>query len=473
MAAKILIVDDEPDLELLIRQRFRHAIREGAYEFTFARDGAEALAAVATDAGLDLVLTDIKMPVMDGLTFLARLRDARPLLGAVVVSAYGDMANIRAAMNLGALDFLTKPIDFGDFETTVAKTLRQVRERREAARDRERLLLVERDLETAAEIQRAFLPGPAPAAAGRPECALHAAMVPARAVGGDFYDYFPLDDRRLALVVGDVAGKGVPAALLMVVARTLLRATAPREPNPAACLAAVNGQLVRDSPSGLFVTVFYGVLHADTGELLYSTGGHPPAYVLRGGGRVEPAEGRGLLVGALREAVYHPRRLRLAPGDGLFLYTDGVTEAKNDRGELFARERLEDALGRLAAAGPGPLVRGVLDEVRDFVGAAPPADDLTALALRYRGAAAARPAGAPPRRRPPAAASSSPTTGPATGRCSASTSPSWVTAPPPPRTAGRFWRCCGPSPSTWCCSTSSCRSWTATRCWSGSRPTSG
>jgi sigma-B regulation protein RsbU (phosphoserine phosphatase) len=389
MTARILIVDDEPDLELLIRQRFRRQVREGVYDFRFARDGAEALAVIGADPGLDLVLTDVKMPVMDGLTLLARLREERPLLGAVVVSAYGDMANIRTAMNLGALDFLTKPIDFADFEATVAKTLRQVRERREAVRDRERLLAVERDLETAAEIQRSFLPGGAPAVAGRADFAVHAAMLPARAVGGDFYDYFLLDDRRLGLVVGDVSGKGVPAALFMAVTRSLLRAGAFRAADPADCLAAVNGQLLRDSPSGLFVTVFFGVLHTDTGELLYSVGGHPPPYVLRAGGGVEPADGKGLLVGALPEAVYQSRRLGLAPGDGLFLYTDGVTEAKDERGELFSPRGLEAVLGRAGGAGPEELVRDVLGAVRRFAGAAPQSDDLTALALRYHGPNAA------------------------------------------------------------------------------------
>jgi YesN/AraC family two-component response regulator len=158
----ILIVDDEPDLELLIRQRFRRQIREGVYHFTFAGHGREALERVER-GGIDLVLSDINMPIMDGLTLLARLRPLRPRLGSVIVSAYGDMRNIRAAMNLGAFDFLTKPIDFQDFELTVAKTLRQVEELRRADSDREHLLAVERDLQTAAEIQHSF---PAAALAG-------------------------------------------------------------------------------------------------------------------------------------------------------------------------------------------------------------------------------------------------------------------------------------------------------------------
>src|SRR4051794_32755536 len=133
MAVKILIVDDEPDLELLIRQRFRRQTREGVYEFLFARNGEEALATLQAHPDVEVVLSDINMPVMDGLTLLARLRQLQRQPGTVVVSAYGDMPNIRAAMNRGAYDFLTKPIDFQDFEVTIRKTFEQVRLLREAA----------------------------------------------------------------------------------------------------------------------------------------------------------------------------------------------------------------------------------------------------------------------------------------------------------------------------------------------------
>src|SRR6516164_9113016 len=127
MPSKILIVDDELDVELLIRQRFRREMRDGTFDFHFARNGEEALAAVQADGEIEVVLTDINMPVMDGLTLLARLQERPNSPATVVVSAYGDMPNIRAAMNRGAFDFLTKPIDFHDFEVTVQKTLAQVR----------------------------------------------------------------------------------------------------------------------------------------------------------------------------------------------------------------------------------------------------------------------------------------------------------------------------------------------------------
>ena len=136
MTDTILVVDDEPDLEDLVRQKFRRQIRDGAFTFLFARDGVEALEQIAAHDDIDLVVTDINMPRMDGLTLIERLAHAERRLSAVIVSAYGDMANIRTAMNRGAFDFLTKPIDFADFETTVAKTLAHVAALREA-RDRQ------------------------------------------------------------------------------------------------------------------------------------------------------------------------------------------------------------------------------------------------------------------------------------------------------------------------------------------------
>ncbi|MDB5512790.1 MAG: adenylate/guanylate cyclase [Enterovirga sp.] len=134
MTAKILVVDDEPDLEALVVQKFRRQIRDGAVTFLFAHDGIEALSTIAENRDLDMVVSDINMPRMDGLSLLAKLQEAEEKLSTVIVSAYGDMANIRIAMNRGAFDFLTKPIDFADLETTIDRTIRQVHVLREARR---------------------------------------------------------------------------------------------------------------------------------------------------------------------------------------------------------------------------------------------------------------------------------------------------------------------------------------------------
>jgi adenylate cyclase len=152
MTAQILVVDDEPDLELLIQQKFRHQIREGVITFLFARDGVEALAQLQSNDAIDMVVTDINMPRMDGLSLLQKLQEAEEKISTIIVSAYGDMANIRTAMNRGAFDFLTKPIDFPDLEATIAKTIRHVEILREA---RERQAAAER---AHASLSRYFSP---------------------------------------------------------------------------------------------------------------------------------------------------------------------------------------------------------------------------------------------------------------------------------------------------------------------------
>lgn len=385
MPTKILIVDDEADVELLIRQRFRREIREGQYHFLFARQGEEALELVNADAAIELVLTDINMPVMDGLTLLSRLHERPNPPATVIVSAYGDMPNIRTAMNRGALDFLTKPIDFHDFEVTVQKSLAQIRQLRAAMTEHDRLIALERDLAIAADIQRSFLPRSDEIKAERGALAVQAAMFPALAVGGDFYDYFWLDENRLGVVIGDVSGKGVPAALLMAVTRSLLRACALRGGEPGACLEEVNRLLIRDTTAERFVTLFYAVLDAEQGNVRFANAGHNPPFLLHAGGTVEPLGGAGLLAGVLPDSRYPTRTADLQPGDRLFLYTDGVSEALNPQQEQFSEERLQHLLSEACDDSPAALIERVVEAVRRFSAGAPQSDDITALAVLYQG----------------------------------------------------------------------------------------
>jgi sigma-B regulation protein RsbU (phosphoserine phosphatase) len=385
MPSKILIVDDEADVELLIRQRFRREIRDGHYDFLFARHGEEALALVQADAAIELVLTDINMPVMDGLTLLARLHERPNPPATVIVSAYGDMPNIRAAMNRGALDFLTKPIDFHDFEVTIQKTLGQVRQLRAALAEHDRLIALERDLAIAADIQRSFLPKSDEEKAEGETFAVQALMIPAHAVGGDFYDYFWLKENRLGVVVGDVSGKGVPAALLMAVTRSLLRAAVQRGCEPGACLEEVNRLLVRDTAAERFVTLFYAVLDAERDELTYANAGHNLPFLLRVGGTVEQLAGAGLVAGVMPETRYPTHAAALKPGDRFFLYTDGISEALNTQHEQFSEERLRLLLSEARHDSPAELIDRVVQAVRAFSAGAPQSDDITALTVLYRG----------------------------------------------------------------------------------------
>ena len=383
MAYKILIVDDEPDLELLIRQKFRQYVREGHYEFTFAHDGKQALEKLRQDTGIEMVLSDINMPVMDGLTLLSELEGLDRGLKAVMVSAYGDMKNIRAAMNRGAFDFVTKPIDFQDLETTVNKT-RQVAEAiKSAQRVRHQLLSIQEELNVAARIQLSILPSKFPAFPNRKDFDLFAQITPAKAVGGDFYDFFLLDEDHLAIAIGDVSGKGVPAAIFMAAARTLLRATALQKLSAGDCLTYVNGALAAQNELSMFVTLFYAILNTKTGELEFSSAGHIPPYLFSDASARSLDAANGPILGVIDGAIYETQRVQLQRGEGILLYTDGVTEAMNMAEELFGEKQMEQCLRENGARPLQEVVQALFSRIREHARATPQSDDITVLAARY------------------------------------------------------------------------------------------
>jgi serine phosphatase RsbU (regulator of sigma subunit) len=240
------------------------------------------------------------------------------------------------------------------------------------------------ELRIASDIQRAILPRNFPAFPERKEFELFAETIPAREMGGDFYDFFPIDQERLGLVIADVSGKGVPAAIFMAVSRTMLKATAMQTPSPGECLYQVNNLLCPDNDSTMFVTVFYAILNTRTGELEYSNAGHNLPYLLSSQGSVAMLDNPGgMALGVQQDTLYNVRRIRLRPGEGLFLYTDGVTEAMDPQGNLFSDARLKQLLLRIQGGSPIDLVYETVAEVRDYAGGEPQADDITLLVLRY------------------------------------------------------------------------------------------
>ena len=381
LPVRLLVVDDEEDLELLIRQKFRRRIRKGEFDFVFAHNGQEALEKLAENPDIHLVLSDINMPVMDGLALLSNLGDTNPDVQAVIVSAYGDMENIRTAMNRGAFDFVTKPINFDDLEITIEKTLNHIRALETAQEARDRLVVLKRELDVAQQVQMSALPKEVPSSETHDVQAL---MIPAREVGGDFYDFFPLSDELIGLVIADVSGKGIPAALFTLMTRTLLKGTARDSPSPAECLGRVNELLVEDNETMIFITLFYGVFDLRNGLFRYSNGGHNPPRLIRSDSRIEelPAT-QNLVLGVAPGHEYHNGEVRLAPGDTLFLYTDGITEAQNVNDEEFGEERLDAKLAGLGQLAAREIVTTVVAEVRAFAGDAPQSDDITCIAMRF------------------------------------------------------------------------------------------
>ena len=385
MPVKILSVDDEMDLELLLTQYFRRKIRKGEYEFVFAHNGLEALTMMVKHPDIEIILSDINMPEMDGLTLLAKVNEMRnPALKVIMVSAYGDMGNIRQAMNNGAFDFATKPIDLDDLSVTIEKAIEQIEYVHQMQKEHSQLESLKGDLAIACEIQQAILPRvfpPFPEDSDKLDIA--ASMTPAKDVGGDFYDFFRIDDDRIGFVIADVSGKGIPAAIFMAVSRTLIRATGVRGGSPADCLTYSNKLLAAESVDCMFVTVFYGIFNLKTGEISYCNAGHNPPYILKRGGAVEVLPmSQDPMVGAIDGIEYHGATLQLDHGDSLVMFTDGVTEAMNAQNEEFGEERLEDTLVEVTMHNCQQIVEAIKADVAAFVGDAEQSDDITVLALK-------------------------------------------------------------------------------------------
>ena len=385
MAIKILSVDDEPDLEVLLSHYFRRKIRKGEYEFTFAHNGLEALKLMVEHPDFDIVLSDINMPEMDGLTLLSKINELRnPAQKCIMVSAYGDMKNIRTAMNRGAFDFATKPIDMEDLSLTIEKAVEEVNYIKQTQREHLQLESIQSDLAVAGEIQKAILPCRFPPFPEIKSLDIYASMTPAKEIGGDFYDFFRLDDDRIGLVIADVSGKGVPAALFMAVSNTLLRSISMTKDNSQDCIDELNRLLCRVNVNSMFVTVFYGILNHRTGELDYTNGGHNPAYVLRGkNGELERlGHFPNLVIGGFEDFSYKSESAQLDPGDSLFLYTDGITEAFDAKDEAFGDERLEDSLVELYHDDAKTIIEGVYADLGEFIGDTTQSDDITMVVVK-------------------------------------------------------------------------------------------
>ena len=378
-AYTILVVDDEPDLEPLMLQRMRQDIRVGRYKFVFAQNGVEALEKLHQDDDIDMVLSDINMPQMDGLTLLEQIPKVDPNIRSVIISAYGDMKNIRTAMNRGAFDFVTKPIDFEDLRVTIDRTLRNMAEWREALLSRDKLVALQNELEVARGMQQSILPTQFPK---DPSYTVCGRMQPARDVGGDFFDVMYLDDGRVGLAVADVSDKGVPAALFMMSSRTLLKGAAIGVALPGEVLREVNDLLIEDNEGGMFVTVLYAVYDPSSRELTYANGGHNSPLIVHADGTsaLLPLTD-GIALGIAPDLSYRQNTVTLFPGDTVIFYTDGVTEAMNGEEEQFGLDPLSEFFQTKPPRDPEETTAAVFEAVTAFAGETPQSDDITCLVL--------------------------------------------------------------------------------------------
>lgn len=386
----ILCVDDEQDMEMLISQKFRKSIRNKEYRFIFAQNGVQALEQLDSNPDICLILSDINMPEMDGLTFLSRLKDRKNSeLKTVMVSAYGDMENIRTAMNRGAFDFITKPINFEDMEITISKTIEEINQYKKFQKDRDNLISIQKDLRVAHEIQQSMLPKKFPAFPDRTDFDLHGVLQPAKTVGGDLFDYFLIDDDHLFFMVGDVSDKGISAALFMAITKSLFNTnfSSGTSPDMVEEITKINKALSINNNNMMFVTVFVCILNLKTGEVNYVDGGHECPLILRGGKKVEIFKKEtGFPICIDPDFDYKQFQFNLQPGDTIVLYTDGLEDAHNEADERRTIQPTIDILESLEPnQSPNQINALLLKAVNDYIGTANQFDDITILTVNYYG----------------------------------------------------------------------------------------
>ncbi|MDC0325638.1 SpoIIE family protein phosphatase [bacterium] len=384
--SKILIVDDERlNINLLVD------LLKPKYQIMAAINGAQALKAARSVPPPDLILLDVMMPEMDGHEVCRQLKSDTSTrdIPVIFVTAMGQVSDETHGFELGAVDYITKPISPAVVEARVKthlalkrslKELQSAYQIIESQKDR-----MQKELDIGKSIQLSMLPNTFPAFPEHQEFEIYATMQAAREVGGDFYDFFLIDEDHLCVCIGDVSGKGVPAALFMSIAKVLIKSRAADDLSPASILTHVNDEICANNEACMFVTIFLGIIDIRNGILVYTNAGHNPTYIKRANAPQERLEElHGPVVGAMDGLAYRESTENLSQNDLLVLYTDGVTEAMDKDDLLFSDDRLANFLQSTPTTDPHVLTDSIVSEVSKFAAGVEQFDDITILVLKFQ-----------------------------------------------------------------------------------------
>jgi len=377
---KILVVDDEPDLELLIKQKFRKEIKDGKYNFTFAANGVEALNKLIEDQEIELVLTDINMPEMDGLTLLAKIKELNnPLLHSVIVSAYGDIQNIRTAMNGGAFDFIVKPINFSDFEITIKKALDNLGTFKKALKSRDELIAVRKELEEARTLQLSMLPKTIPDVN---EIDFAVYMNTASEVGGDYYDFSQKKDGSLNIAVGDATGHGMRAGIMVAIMKTLFISDSSEL--DLTDFFDVSNKTIKTLNLGRMMMAFT-MLNIKKNRVQFVNAGMPPIFVFKkSSGSVVEYKNHNMPLGAMSDSSFQITEFELYSGDVILILSDGLPELFNNQKEFFGYERVQKEFHQVADKSPKEIIENLKTSASDWSRDTKPIDDLTFIVIKVK-----------------------------------------------------------------------------------------
>ncbi|MCD6505458.1 SpoIIE family protein phosphatase [Candidatus Poribacteria bacterium] len=382
MGAKILIVDDEEDILDLVDL----SLTADGFDVITARSGPEALEKVREEMP-DLILLDISMPDMDGYEVMRRLKGDRRTssIPIIMLTAASDKRDKVRSFSAGADDYVVKPFDADELTARIEAVLSRTR----TIRYINPLISTMGDwsveelgssLETAVKIQRNLLPKEPPDLEG---IQFGNILESSRTVSGDFYDYIPLDQYRVGIAIADIRGKGLPASLLMVMVRTILRLVSRELDSPGDVLKKINDMLQTDTDPEFFATMIYGILDTRSLTFRYANGGHcSPIRANERSRKVEFLREGGLILGVFDFALFEDVEVELEDGDLLLFYTDGVTETESPGGDIYGEERLAGFIRDHLYLSADELCRAIRDELYDFSGTYQRADDMTIVAIK-------------------------------------------------------------------------------------------
>ena len=402
MAETILIVDDDLDILELLKMN----LEPEGYNVRTANDGESAVQSACANPP-DLILLDVMMPHKDGFQVIEELKNIEDTknVPVILVTARGQTEDKILGLDTGADDYITKPFDLREVTARVEAVLGRTRPIKyinplmNAMGDKfseEGLQQLAGHLQAAAAIQKKLLPEQAPRLEGFDLAIL---LQSSTSVSGDFYDFIPLNETQIGLVLGDVKGNGIPAALLMVMIRTALRLLCHEEDTPASILKRINDLVVRDTEADLFATMVYGILDIANATFTYANGGHCYPFHWKTTNEMGVLKTQGMLIGAFEEATFSSDICSLSPGDVLVFYTDGITETETGDGEGFSEnqgastntveadmfyggDRLADCISKNAELSASALCDSIVNDLTVFSGNTNTHDDRALIIIK-------------------------------------------------------------------------------------------
>ncbi len=374
---RILIIDDEPD----IRRSLAYVLQDEGYEVESASTGLEGLSYISAKQ-FDVVITDLMLPDLDGMTIINKVEEIQPNIIIIMITAFGSEEKAVEAIRSGADDYIPKPIDGDELLMKLSRAVEMRRLRDENILFHRRL---EREIETARKIQQSLLPQNPPKIDSF-EVAIF--NQPAKYVGGDYHDIISLSSGNVAITIGDVSGKGMPAALLMANVQASIRRCSEDFHSPREILQRVNSALCpicQIIDEHRFVTLFYANLNPKSGEMIFSNAGHNYPILFKKDGSVQSlSNGCGIPCGIMENFRYDEAITKLNSDDIIVFYTDGIIESMNPEELLFSEERLIDLILRNLKLSPDELVNIICKDLNEFMGNSIQYDDMTLMIFKMQ-----------------------------------------------------------------------------------------